>query len=98
MQYWQLKFRQWSPISWKNHLNLLNFLINYDKKAKIRTWAAITGPDLKVDILTSPIPSPSPMSKPQIQKGKGEFGLWAVFRILAQNAGGKTGAKLFALC
>ena len=37
--------------------------------------------------LTSPRPSPSPKSKPRIpksqnQKGKGEFGLWAVTKLL----------------
>ena len=32
--------------------------------------------------MTSPSPSPSPKSNPQIPRGKEEFGLWAVSKIL----------------
>ena len=76
--------------------------ILYKETTSISTFDQNFPPGL-LFFLTSPSPSPSPKSKPQIPKsqikrGKGEFGLWAVSRILAQNAGGKSGAKLLVLC
>ena len=45
----------------------------FKKKCSITTKKAL---------LTSPSPSPSPKSKPRIPRGKVEFGLWAVSKIL----------------